>query len=366
MRKWIAHTAILGCSLNLFAQPNSEQPAKPFKQGQEVSRTPLAGYNHAARIDVSGCCDFFLGGSFIYWQSLQEGMDQATTRDFNTQISNFPRFPTDGQITYQGFEFKPGFKVTTGWNSSFDDWSAYAEYTWFRSSTHSSFTAPTGQTFVAQNWLTPLLNNFGPSLSSRWNLRIDLLDANLSRPYYQGTRLTISPYGGLRAAWIRQTFRLAYSLTGSPGDAVPSNPVLSHNRSYSWGLGPRAGVATHWLLSRGFQVDGEVSTSLLFTQYTKVSNVQDRADASASGTALQLRMTDYNCVRPNATALLGLAWGSYFNHQQCHFDFTASYEFSVFWWQNMMRRLVDAADRTAATPGSLYLQGLTAAAHIDF
>ncbi len=323
-----------------------------FEQGYPIPAGQVpAGYNHAGRYAVQGW-DFFLQGSFIYWQSSQDGMDIATSVNGSLQR-------TDSHLFSSDFAYSPGFKVRTGWNTSFDDWTTYAEYTWFRGSSHTTTSAPTGLLLLATDWLNFQGGPTATAISSHWRPHLDLLDVHVTRPYYQGTKLTVSPYAGLRAAWIRQSFRVAYDTVN-----LLSQRVVSHNHSYSWGIGPRAGFLFDWLLGMGFKVTGEANGSILYTRYTKVTN---RQDSISNGVPLVERLEDYGCLRPNTGVALGLAWGRYFDQQKYHLDFAASYEWSAFWSQNMMRVLTDSyLVGTGYAPSALFLQGLTASLRFDF
>ncbi len=65
---------------------------------------------------------------------------------------------------------------------------------------------------------------------------------------------------------------------------------------------------------------------------------------------------------------LGIGWGRYFNCRNYHLDFLLTYDFQIFWNQNMMRQLVDniASGGVSTSANNLYLQGLTARAQFDF
>lgn len=64
---------------------------------------------------------------------------------------------------------------------------------------------------------------------------------------------------------------------------------------------------------------------------------------------------------------LGIGWGSYLGCQDYHLDILATYDFQVFWNQNMMVQLADDVFiRTGHAAANLYLQGLTVRTQFDF
>jgi len=337
--------AMLAVGSSAYAQQKAPMPTTSccFEQGYELCNDKFpAAYNAAARIDVQCSWDIFVTASFIYWHASQDAMDLATpaVSDFN-------------KVLVQNFEYKPGFKVGLGMDFDHDNWVAFMEYTWFHQTSNTSGnTAPNGSTYDMSSWFAT--ESVDPtSVSSKWKTNLDILDASLSRPYYQGRKLTILPFGGLRGAWIRQNLNVA----GKTGTAT----TISHNHSQSWSVGPRGGMQAHWMLGCGFRFEGDVSGSLLYTRYTKVTHYEDGVANSAVTT------NDYNTLRPMADMGVGLGWGSYFDRQNYHFDLLATYDFNVMWGQNMMRQLANVINiGSADQPGNLYLHGLTVTARFDF
>ena len=89
-------------------------------------------------------------------------------------------------------------------------------------------------------------------------------------------------------------------------------------------------------------MEGDVSGSLLYTRYTKVSHSENTA-AMAQCWKRSL-FDEYNTVRPMADMSVGFGWGSYFDRQNYHFDLLATYDFNVLWGQNMMRQAANLAN----------------------
>jgi hypothetical protein len=130
-------------------------------------------------------------------------------------------------------------------------------------------------------------------------------------------------------------------------------------------LGPRGGAQAKWHLGSGFRVEGDMASSLLFTQYTKVQSFADPLLFTVR--PYQVNYTNYNTLRFDTDMSLGMGWGSYFDCRKYHFDLLATYDFQIFWNQNMMRMLVDEFQGTiSASTHHLYLQGLTVKAEFDF
>ena len=75
---------------------------------------------------------------------------------------------------------------------------------------------------------------------------------------------------------------------------------------------------------------------------------------------------DKGYFNPNFEIGLGFGWGSYFYEDSWHIDIAASYEFHIFWNQNMMRKIKDTSALEDPHVGNLILHGLTVALTLDF
>ncbi len=357
---------------NMSSMSNNNKNMPVFEEGGPIKEGQFpAGYNHAARINPQGGNDFFVTGSFIYWEACSDDFDFGRYTNTTPTLVGYPTF--GGHQVFLEPEYHPGFKVALGYNSSFDDWGMLLEYTWLNFSTKSSFSAPTGDLFVLNYSNSSKAGLFtftgattANNLSLGWRQDMSLLDFNLCRGYYQGTRVTVEPFVGLRAAW----FEGHESISATGGQTVLASSlgsaanIKSVSHSESWGLGPRFGVKSQWLLGSGFRVDGKASFSTLFTSY---SELHTRTTTGTTVTAHDNWGDDYNNVRPAAELGLGFAWGSYFGDMGYHFDLAATYDFNIFWNQNMMRSIYDSANYGSKTnPSDLVYHGPTVTVRFDF
>jgi hypothetical protein len=327
-----------------------------------------AAYNLCAAIRA----DFFIDASYTYWYAGEDGLEIGRSGSFF--VGDDPIYDSSDTVLTQPFEYQSGFKVGAGWRKN--DWILSGEYTWVRNTT-SQTSAPslntifTGVWLVAPWFLQEALDGgslSGMAVESKWHLRMDIADLALSRPYYLGRHLTILPYGGLRAAWIYQKMELA--IIEPPGlfapNPRPAQPVLSQTGSHSWAIGPRFGSEAHVLLGSGFRVEGDIAFSLLFTKYTKIYHSETAASITAIPASLYIQSKDRSAVRPVVETGLGLGWGSYFGSNKYYLDFSADYDFSYWWSQNMMRSMLNGLWREINANGDLYLHGLTVSAKIGF
>jgi len=366
--------AVVAMSSQAFAQTKTaakDSCVSPWQQGiDEFPAQPAAAPNPMAAIATKGW-DVSFDASFIYWHADQEFMDLAVTDVATTDLAS-----TSTTVLFTDYSYKPGFKVGFGFGTGYDGWVGNVEYTWLHQTVSTSTGAAPADAGVTSAWTNndwfaiddtagPLLQ--ASSVNAKWKLQVDLLDANLSRPYYQGRDLTILPYAGMRGLWIRQRNDINMVYLTNP----TAPPATSNNVSQSWAVGPDMGVNAHWLLGMGFRFEGFGGGSVLYTRYTKVAHSQANATPGtatlrdgASGS-----FTDYGCLRPTLEAGVGLGWGTYFSNLGYAFDLVARYDFMVLFQQNMMRfndMLINPFVDGLNPIGDLHLHGLTLSARMDF
>jgi len=348
--------------------PSSQHPAG-YDQGHGAeSHQMMGGYNAPARYDVNGAWDFFIMADFIYWQPRQDNMAIATgiPQAANAAISR----DYDSDVIYQKFSWKPGFKVGLGMNFGHDNWGGLVEYTWFHNTHKTSSSAPDfangGSLFL--QWVSipqftqPFFNGTPSGFDSKWRLGMDLLDFLLFRTYYVGTNLSFKTAFGGRVTWIDQKFNLTTLL------AAP-NPIgiTSFNTRYksdSWALGPRVSLEMNWMLGYGFSLVSNVAGDISYTRYKKVSFRNDELlNVGAPGSSAQWKVSQ---LRPHAETGFGLGWGSYFWDNGFHIQFSATYDFQVWWNQNMLKALFGNLYLLGEINGNLYTHGLDLKVKFDF
>jgi hypothetical protein len=149
--------------------------------------------------------------------------------------------------------------------------------------------------------------------------------------------------------------------------------------SASWGVGPRAGFASNWLMGYGFRLIGNASADILYTRYSIHDNTQQAILASGLVTTNISVSQEIDYLRTHLDFELGFGWGSYFSRNECHIDLSATYGFQEFRGQNMNRKFTGGIDVGSGAPGSgsnqgtsfnpngdLYVHGVTATARFDF
>lgn len=331
----------------------------------------IPAYNHPARIDVRCPWDVDVFASFIYWQAIEENLELGIVN--TTPLASFfaGAAGLQGSVVEMDFKYKPGFKVGAGFGFDYDDWDVQAQYTWFRSHTHTSTEATVGGANILEMWGHPVevLGNGYNFASGHWKLRMDLVDLNLGRWYYVGKMLTFRPYFGGRAAWIRQSYAANFVNEGLGGVGGFTTNQSINQKSTSWAVGTEAGLDTNWIMGQGFRLYGNGMMDILFTRYNKASFAEAISGVGfAVGYSDNISERKVNTLRTHLDLELGLGWGTYIDCNNWYLDFSAGYGFQVFFDQNMFRHFEDDFSFGASRNpnGNLYIHGLTATVRLDF
>lgn len=322
-----------------------------------------AAYNYPARTMTRCPWDVYFDASFIYWQPNQENMELGV---YNKTASGFAS-GIDSRAINMTFDYKPGFKVGMGFNVDYDNWDVRAEYTWFHNTQSSSYTIPEGTSYQAYPKAGTANATAGgthafTSLSQKWRLNMDIVEADLGRWHYIGTKFTVRPSVGARAAFIRQK-----NTNVNSGDLTTSGNIQTvSQQSHSWAVGPQFALESNWLFGCGFRFFGNAEADLLYTRYTKLSTHVTNTDDAV--TPVTNKQSNVGAVRTHLDVETGFGWGTYLDCNNYYVDFTAGYGFQVFFDQNMFAFSPNgtAIGKTANPNGNLYTQGLTLTARMDF
>jgi hypothetical protein len=357
---------VLACLLvssGAFTQSQKPQQPKPvyFEQGmglkeEKIDSNPLypTAYNAPASIHVDRTWDVSANASFLFWYMSEEGLDLMHVT---------PVLETTGAVAYQNFNYNPGFQVGLGVHTNRDGWVVNAEYTWYHNKeSQSNIIAPADVHGWTNNGMVfPAIRGTYKTFDSSWLLHLDQVDLVAGRPYYQGKRVIISPMGGLRGLWIRQTEKVVSHNPAMPDDYYTAG-------SHSWAVGPVAGANGRLMLWKGFRVDSLFAASLLYTNYTSIHmSLHNLTGTHATHIGHNyLAFDDITRARATVETGLGLGYGSYFWSKKFYLDLSLRYDFHLFWAQNMMRDVFDALCVMPAGAGDLVLHGLTINLRGDF
>lgn len=326
-----------------------------------------AGYNASTDYLNHREWDVFVTTDYLYWDWQQDSLllGQLTPTDI---------FQGTTQSVFQDPGYASGFQVGLGWNTPCEDhWNLYSEYTWYKNSDTRSVSSDSGRTFQGFQGPLPYLNG---TYTSKIQMKFDALDLLLQRPFYFGKKLTANFSTGLTALWITQ--KLTANTNGlsslwviadalAPDSSIDNKSITiassTRHKLTSWGLGPKFGLDTNWMLGYGLKIMGNLSASFLYTQYnlnqtTSGTVVVNALSRTPSSQAKELH--NYAVIRPITTAFLGLGWDYCFDENRYQLALSAGYDFNVYWNYNMLDFVPNKIT------GNMYLQGLNVQAGLAF
>ncbi len=316
----------------------------------------VEGFSEPSRFETRGDSYFSFYAFFNEFAANQDGNEiayQGMKDDSFYPASNIP----EGNVYRFDNEYHPGFQVGLRFNLPIDKWIIGADYFWYRGENSKSKVAIENEYFISpvffSNFSNPLSN-----FKSNWKLSMDLGDIYLSRPFYSGRCLTVEPKLGLKVASIRENYDINATLVSG---SYTSQDAWTSSKMY--GIGPIAGARTNFLIGKGFAVLGDLFASLLYSRYTE----NEATFKTSSNISSTIKDSLYATVRPIADASIGLEWkgsfgvgtSSYTWHKSFYMSVFATYNFSLFFSQNVSRSLVSVAAGDGISPGNLYLQGVS-------
>lgn len=350
-----------------------EPPPPPVCCDQPAAPT-MSAYSHPARINVCGSWDFYVTGTFLWWQVMQEQMEYAYQLFGTLTSTENATSPYIGQFYDFKFDWKPAFKVGLGYNFGYDDWSSFLQYTRVNTSMTNTATVGTLTAELLKDLWSLRVTPNTPTIrevKAKWGLDFNILDLEFSRPFYSGKELTFAPHFGLKGGWIDQSL----ICTSTDTLAVPVLAVNSDYASNSWLIGPRAGLYTNWMIGEGFRFFGNAAVSMFYQKFDDIKVTEpNAADAAQHIGSFTLNSHGVNTA---LEFLIGLGWGTYFDHNNWYFDLAVGYETQVYFEQNMMRYLEELRKTQTGggylnnlgivtKPGNLMFQGLNVTMRFDF
>lgn len=361
----LINVAICGFSQEISAEdqdnpPLTEEMQPPPRASKPPRKKLTAGYNAPDRIAVRSSWSLNADLSFLYWMPMEENLEPGVILD-----TSAPSL-TKGEIIDFDFQYKPGLKVGLGFAMEYDNWNLSAEYTRLRSRMKMRPQLSSSE-HISPIILMPQItgtNNYD-SLEEKWRLTLDVIDAYLSRSYFNGTQLSFSYFFGVRGAWIYQSLINQFGSIGNSvrGTSTSNGIVDSTLTSDSWAVGPRVGLDGQWMMDRGVRLYGNGGVDLLFTRY----HLSRKEFSTLLNFTYQMSEKGINTLRGHLDLELGLGWGSHFGSNRWHFDLSAGYTFQAFFNQNMFRTYYNTNSFQGEAPhGNLYIQGLTATVRVDF
>jgi len=346
---------------------------------QAKSTAPICGLKENECLARS--CKCAMGGAFefdfLYWNAENPGFSCFAYEQKNPYLS-YPNIISGmpendiGSLVRLDSKWNPGFRIGAGWNSDFDRWDVFVNWTWFKNHSHESetingFYPPSYVGFLPIS----IMNQMNPfqNVSSSWRLAYNAVDLELGRAYYITKSLSFRPHWGLRNSWINQKSRTHFYGAMS---TYSTNIIdyVAHAKNNFGGIGPRLGIHSQWhIANSSWSILGKASASLLFGEtrsHFRNSYLDDQGDDVIIYRDFKDKSFEYV---PNLQVFLGLNWGSCWHCDQYYFGISAGWETNIYWNQY----IIPAGSQASQIVGlpvhsseAVTMGGLTANIHFDF
>lgn len=193
---------------------------------------------------------------------------------------------------------------------------------------------------------------------ARYHNRLDQICLNTGRELFVSRWVTLRPYFGLRADWLRQRLRTSYSGVAATPDLIQA----TQQRNKWWGIGIESGLNTQWSFCGGFSIYGNIATAIEYG-LQKLS----LSESASGGTGVVGSFgRSYHICRPILDLQLGLGWDYNFCDDGFHFGLKLGWENHVYFNQSRFLSYGTVNYSDTSHGGDLTYQGWTLHACFDF
>ncbi len=362
---------IAACSL-LSLQPlnaffwNKTDDASKKTEPRASDNAMMADPLSHGHYQLKNACNITFTGSALYWKAYEEGLDYAIKSDAG--ITNV----RDGSVKRMEFGWDWGFRAGLGYQIPNDKMDLSAVWTCYESrgtdSTHASFPST-----LFSVWSYP-----GAGLSSetqakaKARLKLNMVDLVMGATFTPRRFLDIKPFIGLTSAWIDQ--KMDIHLSGGSSTQIVNATVLDDHITLHndfWGIGPKVGINTLWVLGWGFSIVGNADVSVYYGIFDlRQDEAVSLLGITPDNTYSDIDRNRQHLLRTNLDLMIGMRWDILFNRDRCHLGFEAGWENILLSGQNQLMRFVTPGTGNpginVSGKGDLCLQGLTLKGSFSF
>ncbi|MCL6756151.1 MAG: Lpg1974 family pore-forming outer membrane protein [Candidatus Rhabdochlamydia oedothoracis] len=300
--------------------------------------------------------DLQVSADALLWQLFEDGLNYAV----ETTNNGFPVRADEVKSKYNW-----GFRIGLDYTLPHDNWDVALCWTHLISSRKGSSIAndPSNVLIKTQGFASAKNPFEGYAVAnSRYHNRLDQINLNVGREFFVSKWVTLRPFFGLRADWLRQRLRTSYGFSNVVNGDPVTTDQFTNQRNKWWGMGIESGLNTQWSFCNGFSIYGNVATAIEYglqkLQLNEINMVGVMENNSASFSR------SYHICRPILDLQLGLGWD--YNFCDFHFGLKLGWENHVYFDQSrfLSYNTVNYSDNTSG--GSLTYQGWTLHACFDF
>jgi hypothetical protein len=200
---------------------------------------------------------------------------------------------------------------------------------------------------------------------SKWNLGIDIVEADLGYDWGSNDCFLLTPYVGVVAGIIDQTQTITYNNFFDTDNAAFFDAQIKQKNDFR-GIGPKLGIKGSVVVGKGISLTGNLAASFFYGNSR--SPVKFSVQGDPIGFPLPETRVNYHKLRvlPSLQAQVGFNFCLY-REKQYALEFAASYEVQYFMntWRNQNSQNQNLFTSDVGY-GDLTLQGLTASFTLKF
>lgn len=339
--------------------------------------------------EENSCGRFLVDASYLYWSSKVDHMDFVghVVEDLNLTPTQGPQ-TIDALIdtTSFGFSWDSGARASIGYQPCDSSWDVKLKGTYFQSKNTKNVTGVTSS--ATNNHIDILIPLWNPSFvgnsieAARGTAKLNygVLDLVVGNALYSCNCFTISPFIGVRAAWIKQNncvlYENSFFTTNSQANLAGGDARMAYEDLHR-AIGIIGGTDFSIPCRCGIGFIGEVSGSLLYGrsrlhQHFQGFNILPGFSGPLSTVAQLTQRSKHTLdqITANFESELGLQYSNCWCGVEV--DLSLSYFFGIWFDQNHLNNFLVDANATNGTTsaanypyfqqnfGNLQLQGLVA------
>lgn len=360
----IALSSILPAARNNNNKKDECQPAN-CEQDCKCMYPCLGPTNCAinAPVHPRGCDDtqWALTVAGFYWNAHQEGLDFAVRSDTDNATGAL----VNGEFQTPNFKWQPGFKLGLNYTSNCDAWDFGVLWTWYKGKAHGNVEAEASDNALLYTlWSRNGTETFARDVTHRWDLKLNLIDLEMGRDFWNSERLALRPFIGLRIAFINQDFDLEYR----GGSFSNVNDFVELDNNYK-GVGIRGGLNSTWNIGCGWAIYGDMAFSILYGKFSTSQKEYTKGVTSPfSKTSITEADSSFRSSKLITDLGIGLQWGTLLCECKYGITFRLGWENHLFSNQNQLWRITRDSENNNYSParGDLDTQGWTLNVRFDF
>lgn len=174
------------------------------------------------------CDNFNFHVDFLYWKANEDGLEYGTKIIASPLIGESSN--ANMKLLDPHFNWDPGFCLGAAYNfSALDGWTLQANWTHIHNHAHGNSSAEGIESQVGDvntiisPWVNLLfeLRSGASHATAHWLLKYDTIDLDLEKSVCLNNRFLLTPFFGLRGAWIDQDYKAITAHSFSWKEAPP-------------------------------------------------------------------------------------------------------------------------------------------------